>query len=118
MRIDEIPIRITNHAIQRMKERAVNPKDISQFLLRSNVLILLENHQGFEIIVPFKGRLVGDFDGEDFIVKSFLLPPRFGKDYYSNGRKSRNGYVVRASSVTFLTNRTAEILYFFKIRKH
>ena len=105
MWIDEIPFVITNHAIQRMKERAVNSKDITQFLLRSDVLILLENHQGFEIIVPFKGRLVGDFDGEDFIVKSFLLPPRFGKDYYLNGRKSRNRYVVRVSSVSFLTKK-------------
>ena len=109
MWINEIPIVITNHAIQRMKERAVNSKEIIQFLIRSNLLILLENHQGFEIIVPFKGRLVGDFDGENFIVKSFLLPPRFGRDYYLNGRKSKDRYVIRVSSVAFFGKRKAEM---------
>jgi hypothetical protein len=100
MWINETRIVITNHAMQRIRERVVNSEDIIQFLLKSKVLILLKNHLGFEIIIPFKGRLVGDFDGEDFIVKSFLLPLRFGKDYYLNRRKSRDRHVVRVSSVT------------------
>lgn len=100
MWVDEIRIVLTNHAMRRIKERVVNSKDIIQFLLKSKALILIENHQGYEIIIPFKGRLVGDFDGEDFIVKSFLLPTRFGKDYYLNNRKSRDRHIVSVSSVT------------------
>lgn len=92
---------ITSHAVRRMMERCCNPEEVISFLRRSNKLILLKNHQGYEIIIPFKGRLVGDFDGGTFIVKSFLLPPRFGKDYYVNGRKSRDGCMVKVLTVSY-----------------
>jgi len=83
-----------------MIDRGCNPEDVILFLQKCSGLILLENHQGYEICIPFKGRLVGNFDGETLIIKSFLLPPRFGEDYHVNGRKSRDGYVVRISSVS------------------
>jgi len=99
--VNQIQLAITKHAIQRMIERGCNPKDVILFLRRINGLILLKNHRGYEIIIPFKGRLVGDFEGKTFVVKSFLLPTRFAQDYYLNDRKSRDGYLVTVSSVSF-----------------
>jgi len=100
MTTDRIEIVLTYHAVKRMRERASDPRDIISFLRKSNEVVLLENHQGFEIPIPLKGRLVGDFDGDHtFIAKSFLPPFRFGRDYYVNGRESRFGCSVRVSFV-------------------
>jgi len=101
MQVNEVGLALTRHAIQRMVERGCNPDEVVSFLLRNKGLILLRNHQGYEICIPFKGRLVGDFDRGTLIIKSFLIPLRFGEDYRLNGRKSRDGYVVRVSSVSF-----------------
>jgi hypothetical protein len=85
----------------RMKDRGASPYEVGSLLLTSTSLVLLKNQEGYEIVLPSKGRLVGDFENDKFVCKSFLLPFRVGKDYNSNGRKSRSGYDIRVSSVSF-----------------
>ena len=72
MRVDIV---LTKHAIRRMLERGCNPDYVIRVLYVKRKIILVKNRRGFEIIIPYKGRLVGDFDKKDgkrFIVKSFL----------------------------------------------
>jgi len=66
-------IKITRHAVQRMRERGCNPWEIG-VLLNQERVFLVEYPKGFEILMPGKGRLAGDFDCGSFIVKTFLLP--------------------------------------------
>jgi len=66
---------LTKHAIRRMLERGCDPDYVMKVLHTEKRIVLMKNRRGYEIILPYKGRLVGDFDKKDgkrFIVKSFL----------------------------------------------
>jgi len=85
---NQLKIVITKHAIQRIMERGCSPDEVLSFLLKSNVVVLLKNHmrgRGYEILMPFKGWLVGDLDHDVFIVKTFKTPIRFRQESYVNG---------------------------------
>jgi hypothetical protein len=98
--MSKIRVVVTKHAIRRIAERAGDPQIILSYLRGSKELMLIKNNQGYELIIPLKGRLVGDFDDEvTFVAKSFLFPFRNRTDYYANARKSKSGYIVRISSV-------------------
>ena len=74
-----------------MKERGSDPTAIISYLQKSKSLVLSKNRHGYEVVVPLKGKLVGDFDGDTLVIKSFLW------SFRENGKFES---VVRASSVT------------------
>lgn len=66
----------TKHAVRRIYERGSHLGELVGYISRNRSLLLKKNREGYEIQVPMKGRLVGDFDDDHrFIVKSFLYPP-------------------------------------------
>jgi len=71
----KVKLIFTKHAIQRIYERGYELREIIQFFERNKLAFMDKNKQGYEIQIPMKGKLVGDFEGEgSFIVKSFLYP--------------------------------------------
>ena len=95
---NNIQIVITYHAISRMKERGCTLSEILCYL-RLGRVVLVEDDEGYEIAVPFKGRLAGDFDQGFFVVKTFLFPFNYGKAYNVCCQKTRSQRTVRVISV-------------------
>jgi|WetSurMetagenome_2_1015567.scaffolds.fasta_scaffold195304_2 hypothetical protein len=93
-----LEIEIEGHVLRRMEDRGGNLKETIEYLRKGSV-VLTKNSQGYEISIPFKGRLAGDFDRGVFIIKTFLSPFRFGKDYYPTCEKTRTQYNVRVASI-------------------
>jgi hypothetical protein len=94
-----VKVVITRHALHRIRERAGNPHEVLSFLTQSE-LTLLKNCAGYEITIPLKGRIVGDFEDETtFIAKSFKHPFRFGKEYFTFGKNPTSGRSLRVSSL-------------------
>lgn len=89
-RIRHVDIWVTKHAIRRIRERGSKLDEIISYLRYSKSLLLLKNCKGYEILIPLKGKLVGDFDGRTLIIKSFLW------FFKGNGRFEAT---IRASSV-------------------
>lgn len=93
-----IKVEIKFHAIQRIKERGGNLERAIQYL-RSNLVSLTKNYQGYEIFIPFMGSLAGNFDEDVFVIKTFCPPFQLKKDYYRYGKQSRPQQPVRVTSI-------------------
>jgi hypothetical protein len=97
----EIDIEIEPHVINRMKERGGGLLARAIEYLWSGPIALSKNRQGFEISIPFKGRLAGDFDRGVFVVKTFLWPFWSKKEHYAYVRKTGIQYTVTVRSIRF-----------------
>lgn len=98
----QLNVMITNHAVQRILERGCSLEEVKNYLLRNDKVILFRNHlrgRGYEILIPLKGRLVGDFEGDIFIAKTFKLP------FWANHINGTGGCSVTVSSVDVGKNR-------------
>ena len=87
----ELEIVVTKHALKRMMERGCDPAYLHKYLSRTRILHLKRNSRGYETIIPFKGRLAGDFDEGKFIIKTFLPPYYNKRDYGFCIRKAQHG---------------------------
>lgn len=102
VQITRLNVIITKHAVQRIMERGCSLEEVENYLLRNDKVILFRNHlrgRGYEIIIPFKGRLVGDFEGNIFIARTFKLP------FWTNHTNGTGGCAVAVSSVAIRKNR-------------
>jgi len=99
-----VEIVVTKHALERMKERGCDPAYLHRYLSRTRVLHLKRNSRGYEVSIPFKGRLAGKFDGEKFIVKTFLPPCYNKRDYGICIRKAQHGLDMMISRVRIGAN--------------
>jgi len=97
---------VTKHALKRMKERGCNPVYVYRYLRRIRKLHLKRNSRGHEAAIPFKGRLAGDFDGEKFIIKTFLPPYYIRRDYNLCVRKTKYGFDVTITKIRIGTTFT------------
>jgi len=71
----EITLIFTKHAIQRIYERGWSLESVIEYLRQNKLFLMYRNKEGYEIRIPMKGRLVGDFEDKNtFIVKSYLYP--------------------------------------------
>ena len=70
--IGPIKIVITSHARLRMKERGINLESTIKWLHKQPVILLSKTYSGWEINLPFKGRLAGNFSGNTFSVITAL----------------------------------------------
>jgi len=98
-----LEIVVTKHALRRMRERGCDPAYLHKYLSRTRILHLKRNSRGYEAVIPFKGRLAGDFDGERFIIKTFLPPCYNKKDYGLCVRKAQRGLDVTITQVKVRT---------------
>ena len=94
-----LEIVVTKHALRRMRERGCDPLCLHKYLSRTRILHLKRNSRGYEAIIPFKGRLAGDFDGEKFIIKTFLTPYYNKRDYGLCVRKAQHGLDVIVAQI-------------------
>jgi len=94
-----LEIVVTKHALRRMRERGCDPAYLHKYLSRTRILHLKRNSRGYEIAIPFKGRLVGDFDEGKFIIKTFLPPCYNKRDYGLCVRKAQRGLDVTITQV-------------------
>ena len=79
----KVTLIFTKHAVHRIYERGYCIEELLRYLDRNKLAFIDKNKCGFEIPIPMKGRLVGDFEGEgSFIVKSFLYPKLSAKPSY------------------------------------
>jgi len=91
-RAEKVDLIITKHAIRRAHERGLMLSELLDFLRRNKIILMHKNSKGYEILVPMKGRLVGDFeDRHSFIIKSFLYPAL-------RNNATRNSHIVVAIS--------------------
>jgi len=97
---DEIEIEIKSHVINRVKERGGDFLGVIEYLRRGPV-VLSKNCQGYEISIPFKGRLAGDFDRRVFVVKTFLWPFRSKTEHDTYVRKTGIQHTVTVESIRF-----------------
>lgn len=84
IKVEKIDLVFTKHSIKRMRERGGNFGMVVSLLKRLGKHSLVKKRRGYEIVIPFKGRLVGDFDDTKLIVKSYQFP-KFAD--YGNARK-------------------------------
>ena len=82
-----ITVVLTHHATQRMRERLrCDPKrliwQIEKLFEKWGIIYLSRNGRGYEVELPTIGRLVGDIKGDEFVVKTFLLPIYGRRDYF------------------------------------
>jgi len=94
-----LEIVVTKHALRRMRERGCDPAYLHRYLSRTRILHLKRNSRGYEIVIPFKGRLAGDFDGDTFVIKTFLPPCYNKRDYGLCARKAQHGLDVIITQV-------------------
>ena len=80
----KIDVIFSPHSISRIKERGGDLIEIISPLKRYNKQSLIKNRNGHEMIIPLKGRLVGDLSQTNFIVKSYIYPKFSG---YDNSKK-------------------------------
>ena len=85
---DMLDIVVTQHALKRINERGCDPDELKNYLLGTKKIILRRNGQGYEILLPFKGRLAGMIEADRFIAKTFLLPIYKRRDYLTYVRKT------------------------------
>ena len=95
----ELEIVVTKHALERMRERGCDPEYLHKYLSRTRILHLKRNSRGYEVAIPFKGRLAGDFDGGKFIIKTFLPAWYNKRDYGLCVRKAQHGLDVTITQV-------------------
>ena len=93
-----IEVELTDRAVNRMRECGCNPLKVMHYLYSGEIAVS-ENFQGFEISVPYKGRLTGTFDKGIFVAESFLSLFYCGKDYNHYNEFSRNQFFVTVSLV-------------------
>ena len=74
MMMKTVKVLFTKHAIRRIWERGCNFQQVISCLDVSHGECITKNGKGYEIVIPMKGRLVGDFNNGQFIVKSFFHP--------------------------------------------
>lgn len=90
---------LTSHAIGRMKERGFDPTRIIKQLKKLGETHLLRNSLGYEVVLPFTGRLAGDIENNAFIVKTFLLPIYNLKDYNTSVKKTSRSMLITVEKV-------------------
>ena len=93
-----IEVELTDRAVNRVRECGCDPLEIIHYLYSGEIAVS-ENFQGFEILVPFKGRLTGTFDKGIFVAESFLSLIHRGKYYSYHSEFSRNQFFVIVSLV-------------------
>ena len=99
---NRIKIAFTKHALKRINERSGHLNFIKDFL-EERILSIHKRIDGFEIFIP-GGRLVGIFESETFVVKTFVYPWRNKKDYHMNrkiSQKSNDYFCIRVLIPTF-----------------
>lgn len=84
-KVQTVVMEIVPHAVERMSQRKCGLKRVLEFLTRCDKVAVFGNNQGCEILVPSRGRLVGNFRNGIFTCKSFLRTPYKGRDYYPRG---------------------------------
>ncbi|MFX1514552.1 MAG: hypothetical protein ACFFCQ_18455 [Promethearchaeota archaeon] len=80
----KIDVIFSQHSISRIKERGGDFREVISPLKRDNKQSLIKNRNGYEMIIPLKGRLVGHLSKTEFIVKSYIFP-KFSN--YGNAKK-------------------------------
>ncbi|MEM0253235.1 MAG: hypothetical protein QXR17_02260 [Candidatus Bathyarchaeia archaeon] len=90
---------MTSHAIKRMKERGFNPKYVIERLKKLDETYLLRNSQGYEVILPFTGRLAGIIENNAFVVKTFLLPMYNPEDYNTSVKKTPHSIPITVEKI-------------------
>ena len=93
-----IEVELTDNAVNRMRACGCTPVEIIQYLY-SGIFPVAKTIQGFEISIPFKGRLVGALDRGVFVAETFLRPFHRNKEYYYHDQTSRNQFSVTVSLV-------------------
>lgn len=71
-----------------MKLRGCEPARVIELVKKLGETHLLRNRHGYEIILPFMGRLAGIVEDDNFIVKTFLPPIHNPKDFSITVRKT------------------------------
>lgn len=82
-----------------MKERGFDPKCIIKQLKKLGETYLLRNSLGYEVILPFTGRLAGIIENNAFVVKTFLLPIYNQKDYNTYVKKSSRNIPITVGKI-------------------
>ena len=82
-----INIILTKHSLHRIRERGGSLSVIKGFL-EKRFISFRKRMDGFEILTPW-GRLIGIFESNTFVVKTFVYPFRNKKDYRLHGKVTR-----------------------------